>query len=55
MDPTLISDFRGSFRMYVDQYLQHISEVGMKQPETNMWLAKCLPERISNFCGKYML
>ena len=52
MNPKFLSDFWGSFRIYVDQYLRNISEVGMNQPKRNKWLAKCLPERISHVCRK---
>ena len=52
MNPKFISEFSGSFHINVNQCLQDISEVGMNQPETHLWLAKCLPERISHTCRR---
>ena len=52
MNPKFISNFSGSFRIHAGQYLQDNSEVGMNQPETHMWLAKCLSERISHVYQK---
>ena len=52
INPKFISEFNGSFHINVNQCLQDISEVGMNQPETHLWLAKCLPERISHICRR---
>ena len=52
MNLQLISDFSKRLCIHVDQYLGDFSGLGVNQPETHMWLAKCLPERIFHVCRK---
>ena len=52
MNPIFINELSGSFHINVSQCLQEISEAGMNQPETHLWLAKCLPGRISHTCRR---
>ena len=43
-----------SFRIQADvnQYSWDILEAELNQPETHMWLTKCLPEGMSHICQK---